>query len=78
MLDEEDLGPALPVGDAWRFGLGGRYDWSHDLTLGTAYELVWEGDLDMDVERSDLAGRVSGTYENVAIHVVCLTAEWRF
>jgi long-chain fatty acid transport protein len=78
MLDEEDLGPALPVGETWRFGLGGRYDWSKSLTLSAAYELAWGGDLDMDIERSPLAGRVTGTYENVAIHFVSLNAEWRF
>ena len=43
-----------------------------------AYELAWGGDLDMDVERGPLAGRVAGTYDNVAIHVVALTAELRF
>lgn len=78
MIDEEDLGPTLPVGESWRFALGGRYSWSRDLTFGAAYELAWAGDLDMDVERGPLAGRVSGTYENTAIHFVALNAEWRF
>ena len=45
---------------------------------GTAYELAWGGDLDMDIERSALAGRVSGTYEDTAVHFVSLNAEWRF
>ena len=78
MLDDEQRGPALPVGASWRFGLGGQYDWSKDLTLGAAYEIAWGGDLDMDVERSALAGRVSGNYENAALHFVSLNAEWRF
>jgi len=78
MIDEEDLGPALPIGETWRFGLGSRYNWSKDLTLGAAYELAWGGDLDMDIERSALAGRVSGTYEGAAVHFVSLNAEWRF
>ncbi len=78
MIDEEDLGPTLPIGETWRFGLGGRYAWSRDLTLGAAYELAWGGDLDMDVERGPLAGRVSGTYEGAAIHMISLNAEWRF
>jgi long-chain fatty acid transport protein len=78
MLDKDAVVPALPVGECWRFGLGSRYAWSQELTLGAAYELAWGGDLDMDVERGPLAGRVSGTYENVAIHFVSLNAEWRF
>ena len=78
MLDKGAVTPALPVGECWRFALGSRYAWSQDLTLGAAYELAWGGDLDMDVDRGPLAGRVSGTYENVAIHFVNLNAEWRF
>lgn len=78
MLDEEDLGPSLPVGETWRFALGGNYTWSRNVTLGAAYELAWSGDLDMDVERGPLAGRVSGTYESTAIHIIALNAEWRF
>jgi long-chain fatty acid transport protein len=78
MLDEDAVVPSLPVGEQWRFGLGSRYAWSKDVTLGAAYELAWGGDLDMDVDRGPLAGRVSGTYESVAIHFVSLNAEWRF
>jgi long-chain fatty acid transport protein len=78
MLDEEDISPALPVGETWRFALGTGYDWSKDVTLGAAYALGWGGDLDMDVERGPLAGRVSGTYENTALHVVSLNLDWRF
>jgi len=78
MLDEEDISPALPVGETWRFALGTRYDWSKDVTLGAAYALGWGGDLDMDVERGPLAGRVSGTYESTALHVVSLNVDWRF
>jgi long-chain fatty acid transport protein len=78
MLDEKDLTPTLPVGETWRFGFGALYDWSKCLTLGAAYAVGWGGDLDMDVERGPLAGRVSGTYKNTAIHVVALNAQWRF
>jgi long-chain fatty acid transport protein len=78
MVDESDVEPNMPVGENWRFGLGSRYDWPEDLSLTGAYELVWVGDIDMDTERGPLAGRVSGTYEDVSLHVFCLTLEWRF
>ncbi len=42
-----------------------------------AYELAWSGDIDMGVARGPLAGRVSGTYEDAALHVVTLGIEWR-
>jgi long-chain fatty acid transport protein len=78
MIKGNDISPALPVGKTWRFGLGSRYAWSKDITLGAAYELVWFGDLDVDLARGPLAGQVSGTFENTAMHVVSLNAEWRF
>ena len=78
MMDDDQVSPMLPTGDSWRFGLGTRYAWSKDVTLSGAYELVWMGDIDMTVDRGPLAGRVSGTYEDVSIHVLCLTMEWRF
>jgi long-chain fatty acid transport protein len=78
MLKGKNVSPMLPVGETWRFALGSHYDWSQNLTLGTAYELAWGGDLDVNLDRGPLAGRVSGTYENVAIHIFSLNAEWRF
>jgi long-chain fatty acid transport protein len=78
IYDGDEVSPSLPVGETWRFALGSRYDWSKDLTLGAAYELAWGGDLDVDVDRGPLAGRLSGSYENLAIHIISLNAEWRF
>ena len=78
MLKEDDVTPALPLGETWRFALGTRYAWNEDVTVGAAYELAWTGDLNMDVNRGPLAGQVSGEYQNVALHVICLNLNWRF
>jgi long-chain fatty acid transport protein len=78
MMEEEDVTPVLPVGETWRLALGARYDWSPNLSLAGAYVLGWSGDIDMDVERGPLAGRVSGTYEDASLHAVALNLEWRF
>ena len=78
MVDEEDLTPDLPVGEQWRFGLGAQYQWSENLTIGGDYELVWTGDLDMDLYRGPLAGQVSGTYEDVAMHFINFNLIWKF
>ena len=78
MVDEKDLTPDLPSGAMWRFGAGGQYAWSEALTLNCAYELVWMGDLSMDVNRGPLAGRVSGEYESMAIHNIVLGLNWTF
>ena len=78
MMDDEDRTPDLPLGEAWRFGLGARYDWSQNLAFGLGYTLLWSGDLDMDVNRGPLAGRVSGTYENTSMNFINFYLNWKF
>ncbi|HID31320.1 MAG TPA: transporter [Desulfobacterales bacterium] len=78
MVDEKDMTPDVVSGEQWRFGLGAQYDWSEKLTVGCAYALVWTGDLDMDVNRGPLAGRVSGTYEETAMHFININLIWKF
>jgi len=78
MMDDKDRTPDLPLGESWRFGLGARYDWSENLAFGTGYTFLWSGDLDMDVNRGPLAGRVSGTYENVSMHFINFYLNWKF
>jgi long-chain fatty acid transport protein len=78
MMDDRDIVPALPVSDTWRFALGTQYNWSENVTLSGAYELAWSGDIDMDVDRGPLSGRVAGKYDNSALHVMSLNVEWRF
>ncbi|UCD82002.1 MAG: outer membrane protein transport protein, partial [Desulfobacterales bacterium] len=78
MVDDEDRTPDLPLGEAWRFGLGTRYDWSQNLGFGLGYTFLWSRDLDMDVNRGPLAGRVSGTYENVSMNFINFYVNWKF
>ena len=78
MVDDDDRTPDLPLGEAWRFGLGARYDWSKKLALGMGYTFLWSGDLDMDVNRGPLAGRVSGTYENTSMSFINFFLNWKF
>lgn len=78
MVKEKNMTPDLPAGETWRIGLGTQFRRSDNMTLGFAYELLWTGDLDMDVERGPLAGRVTGTYEDTAIHVLNVNLIWKF
>ncbi|MGB5750397.1 MAG: outer membrane protein transport protein [Desulfobacterales bacterium] len=78
MVDDEDRTPDLPLGEMWRFGLGARCDWSKKLALGVGYTFLWSGDLDMDVNRGPLAGRVSGTYENTSMNFINFYLNWKF
>ena len=78
MVDDEDRTPDLPLGASWRFGLGARYDWSPGFALGAGYTLMWNGDLDMDVNRGPLAGRASGTYEDTFMSIINFYLDWKF
>ncbi len=78
MVEDKDRTPDLPVGEAWRFGLGANYDWSKELALGVGYTFLWNGDLDMDVNRGTLAGSVSGTYENTSMNIINFYLNWKF
>lgn len=78
MLDDDQRSPALPVGDAWRFAVGGLYTHSAKVTLGAAYELAWSGNLPMTVSRGPVAGTVSGEYKDTAIHVISLNLDYKF
>ena len=78
MMDDDDRTPDLPLGESWRFGAGARYDWSQKLAFGVGYTFLWSGDLDMDVDRGPLSGRVSGTYENTSMHFINLFLDWKF
>jgi len=78
MVDDKDRTPDLPMGEAWRFGLGARYDWSRNFAFGAGYTFLWSGDLDMDVNKGPLAGRVSGTYENLSMSFINLYLNWKF
>jgi long-chain fatty acid transport protein len=77
MLDDNQRNPVLPVGEVWRFALGGQYFWTPKVTVSGAYELAWSGDLPMAVSRP-VAGTVSGEYKDVAIHVLDLTVNYKF
>ncbi len=78
IVDDKDRTPDLPVGEAWRFGLGARYDWSQQLAFGLAYELMWMGNLDMGLNRGPLAGREEGYYDDAAIHFISFNLNLKF
>jgi long-chain fatty acid transport protein len=76
MMDDDERTPDLPTGEAWRFGFGAEYTTASGLRIAGTYALIWNGDLDMDVNRGPLAGRVSGTYNDTAIHALGFIVTW--
>lgn len=78
LLDDEDRSLDLPLGESWRFGAGAQYQWKKNITLGLAYELLWSGDLAVDVNRGALSGRVSGEFSDAHTHFLHTSLNWRF
>jgi long-chain fatty acid transport protein len=76
-VDDEDRTLALPVGEAYRFGLGAQWQVNECLSLGAAYEFLWEGDLKV-AQDSAYRGRVSGTFEDSWFTFFDLSLRWQF
>ncbi len=69
----------LPMGQAWRFGLGAQYQLSESVNLWAAYEFVWGGNLPVDQgTEGSLRGRVAGTYEDTWQSFFNLNLTWKF
>ena len=76
-LDDNQRSPVMPVGDTWRFALGGQYFWTPKVTVSGAYELAWGGNMPMTVSKP-ATGTVSGEYKDTAIHVINLALNYKF
>ena len=68
----------VPMGQAWRFGLGAQYAFSQALSLGAAYEIAWGGDMSVNQDRGPLAGRVAGDYNNTSFSFFALNLSWKY
>ena len=76
MVEDTDRTVDVAVGAAFRIGAGAHWQVNVPIRLGFAYELVWSGDLPVDQYRGPLAGRVSGAFDNSAIHFLNVSMEW--
>jgi long-chain fatty acid transport protein len=75
MVEDVDRTPDLPLGASVRLGVGAERRYGNGAALAFAYEIAAGGDLPLDVNRGELAGRVAGEYEGAAIHFLSVT--WR-
>ena len=69
----------LPVGQAFRYGLGAFWKVSQSVDLGAAYELVWGGNMPV-TQGSPTAyrGEVSGAFNNAFFSFLSVNLNWRF
>jgi len=74
----EDRTVTLPLGIAWRFGVGVQWQATRSLSLGAAYTFLWAGDMTVDQgSEASLRGRVAGAFENANFSFVTLNLNWR-
>jgi long-chain fatty acid transport protein len=79
MVDDVDRTLDAPVGETWRFSIGGQNTLQKNLDLGLAYTLLWGGDLPIDQSSGVNSSRtVAGEYDNLNTHIFSANLRWRF
>lgn len=69
----------LPMGQAWRFGLGAQYQLSQSMNVGAAGTFIWAGDMPVDQwTDGSLRGRVSGSYNDAWFAFANVNLTWKF
>jgi len=69
----------LPMGQAWRVGLGAQYQISQAVNLGAAYTFLWAGDMSVDQGTdASLRGRVAGSFDNAWFSFLTVNLTWQF
>jgi len=78
-VKDEHRTVTLPMGKAWRLGLGAQYQLNEALNLGLAYTFLWAGDMSVDQGAdASVRGRVSGSFNDAWFSFITLNLTWRF
>lgn len=67
----------LPMGEAYRFGLGALFHKSEKFDFGAGFEFIWSGDMKVSQE-SGYRGDISGSYDNVYFTFFTMNMTWHF
>lgn len=68
----------FPIGEQWRFGTGGRWQYSDALSFDLCYEMSWSGNLPVDVNKGPLVGHVTGVFANTYVQFFSANLNWAF
>lgn len=68
----------LPLDRTWRYSGGMIWDYSKKMTFGLAYTFIDCGDAPINQRRGPLAGTLSGDYSSNYVHVIGISANFRF
>lgn len=78
-VDNQNRTVTLPMGQAWRFGLGAQYQLSPSVNVGASSQFMWGGDMPVDQGTDQsLRGRVSGAYKDAWFAFAGLNLNWKF
>lgn len=76
-VDDANRTVTVPMGEAYRFGLGTDWQATKSLSVNLAYEFMWCGD--MPVNQTSVArGDLVGAYNNVWFSILTASVNWRF
>lgn len=76
MVKDQDRTVTLPVGEAFRFGLGAEWQANPKLNVAFSYELMYAGDLPVSQNRGPLAGTVVGSFPGTYINFFQMSFIW--
>jgi long-chain fatty acid transport protein len=67
----------LPMGEAYRFGLGADWQATDSVKVNLAYEFMWCGDMSVN-QSGPVRGDVNGTFKNAWFSFLTASVNWRF
>ena len=76
MIKGQNYTVSLPVGQAFRFGLGAEWQATPTLNIAFSYELAYGGDLPVNQNRGPLAGAVVGQFPSTYINFFQASFIW--
>jgi long-chain fatty acid transport protein len=77
-VDDQNRTVTLPMGEAYRFGLGTEYQMTKSLKLNLAYEFMWCGDMSVNQQGGPARGDIVGSYDNAWFSFFTASVNWRF
>jgi long-chain fatty acid transport protein len=76
-VDDANRTVTLPMGEAYRIGVGALWKYSQSLDFNAAYEFMWCGDMSVN-QTSAYRGDMVGSYDNAWFSFVTVNMTWRF
>jgi long-chain fatty acid transport protein len=76
MVSDQNRTVTVPIGEAFRFGLGAEWQASPKFNVAFSYELAYGGNLPVNQNRGPLAGAVVGQYPGTYFNFFQVSVIW--